>query len=161
MSDVKWMTYSELAEALGIGGASARNLVRRKRWQRKPGNDGLARVGVPLDHLTQYQKAADVAPPVDEEEGGPADAPVDGGGEGGVIQALNRHIERLENEIKNLKTEHSAERLRAAQVDVLNAILDAERKRADELRVERDRLLDRLTAPPSQGFLARLIRTFG
>jgi hypothetical protein len=43
----KWLTYEELAAASGIGKESARTLVKRKRWARKKGNDGMARIGVP------------------------------------------------------------------------------------------------------------------
>lgn len=141
MSDVKWMTYAELAEALGIGGDSARNLVRRKRWGRQAGNDGLARVGVPVEYLAEH---APITSPIDAPAEPPVDAPIDGG----IIPILNRHIERLEIEIEKLKTERDAERTIAAQVGALNAVLEIERERAAELRAERDRLLDRLMAPP-------------
>ena len=59
--DIQWMTYAELAETLGIGADSARNLVRRKRWARQTGNDGLARIGVPVEHLEEHHKCADGA----------------------------------------------------------------------------------------------------
>jgi hypothetical protein len=42
--DVEWLTCDELADRLGIGRESARTLVKRKRWARKPGNDGRARI---------------------------------------------------------------------------------------------------------------------
>ena len=51
MSDVQSMTYAELAAALGIGADSARNLLRRRRWHRIAGNDGMARIAVPVDYL--------------------------------------------------------------------------------------------------------------
>jgi hypothetical protein len=41
------MTYDEVAEALGIARESARQLVIRKRWGRRKGNDGRARIAVP------------------------------------------------------------------------------------------------------------------
>jgi len=163
MGEIRWMTYSELAEALGIGGDSARNLVRRKRWQRQTGNDGLARIGVPVEHLQEHAKSND------GEINPPTDAPTDGEVDEGVIQILNRHIERLEAEIENLKSERDVERVRAAQVEVLQAVLNLERKRfedlhqdRDALRQERDRLLERVMAPPPKnGFLDRLRRAFG
>src|SRR5215204_3639735 len=68
--DTRWMTYDELAKALGIGGDSAPNLVRRKRWPRRPGNDGLARVGVPVEHLTEHA-------PTDAPSEGAIDPPAD------------------------------------------------------------------------------------
>ena len=45
------MTYDELAQARGISLGSARRLSRRHRWPRQVGNDGIARVTVPLGQL--------------------------------------------------------------------------------------------------------------
>ncbi len=143
--DVRWMTYAELAEVLGIGSDSARNLVRRKRWARQRGNDNLARVGVPIDHLAEHPPTE---PPIDGPIPPPIDAPADAPTDGGIIPILSRHIERLETEIESLKGERDAERARAVQVDVLTAVLAVEKRRGDELRDERDQLLGRLTNPP-------------
>ena len=153
--DTRWMTYDELAKALGIGGDSAPNLVRRKRWPRRPGNDGLARVGVPVEHLTEH------APTDAPSEGAidpPADPPTDAPADGGIIPILNRHIERLEAEVKLLQSELFIERAAASQVAALNAVLEVERQRVVELRAERDRLLDRVLAPPAPGVWARIKR---
>ena len=43
------LTYAELAARLGIKPASARKLAQRRRWARAMGNDGLARVVVPME----------------------------------------------------------------------------------------------------------------
>ncbi len=135
MSDTKSMTYTELAEALGIGGDSARNLVRRKRWQRRPGNDGLARIEVPLEYVAEHKPSEPPASlATDAPAEPPASVPASPQFDGGIIQTLNRHIERLEKEVENLKDERDGERARAAQIDVLNAILAAERRHQDELR---------------------------
>jgi hypothetical protein len=140
MSDVKWMTYAELAEALGIGSDSTRNLVRRKRWPRRPGNDGLARIGVPMEHLSKHSKPeGGINPPSDEPISPPAGAPIEPPTDGGIIQVLNRHIERLEREVEILKGERDAERARAVQVDSLKAALDIERQRVDEWKAVADR----------------------
>ena len=48
------MTYAEMATAMGIGIESAKNLARRKRWGRQRGNDGLARINVPVDALPEH-----------------------------------------------------------------------------------------------------------
>src|SRR3954452_15198868 len=48
---VPWMTYDELAEALGRSGEAVRALVIRKRWRRTLGNDGRARITVPAEAL--------------------------------------------------------------------------------------------------------------
>jgi hypothetical protein len=42
------MTYGELGQARGISAKSAERLVRRRRWPRQVGNDGIAHVLVPL-----------------------------------------------------------------------------------------------------------------
>ena len=47
------MTYAELAEARGISLPSARRLVLRHHWPRQTGNDGIARVTVPLTALAR------------------------------------------------------------------------------------------------------------
>ena len=47
----RWLTYDELGHTRGIGRESAVKLAQRKRWSRRPGNDGTARVCVPLDWL--------------------------------------------------------------------------------------------------------------
>src|SRR4051812_4621294 len=49
MDAVRWLTYEEVADALGIGQASARVIARRKHWPRRAGNDRKARIGVPED----------------------------------------------------------------------------------------------------------------
>src|SRR4051794_15390360 len=48
------MTYAELGAARGISTASAERLAKRRRWARQMGNDGLARVMVPIgeDRIT-------------------------------------------------------------------------------------------------------------
>ena len=43
------MTYAELGQARGINTASAKRLASRRKWRRQPGNDGTARVAVPVD----------------------------------------------------------------------------------------------------------------
>lgn len=161
--DIRWMTYQELAEALGIGPDSARNLVRRKRWGRQLGNDGMTRVGVPVEHI--HERAAG-----DRGDDDPTDTPIDATPDGGVVVGiLTSYINRLERELQALKEEHGAERsrlqgeheaergrlvqevetlrlerdaerLRAAQVEALQAVIEAERQRVEDLRTDRDAL---------------------
>jgi hypothetical protein len=47
----RWMSYAEFAEARGISKASAIRMIQRRGWQRRPGNDGTARILVPPDAL--------------------------------------------------------------------------------------------------------------
>ena len=43
----RWLTYHELAEALGCSFVAAKSRAKRARWRRQTGNDGLARVLLP------------------------------------------------------------------------------------------------------------------
>jgi hypothetical protein len=164
MSDVRWLSYDEIAAALDISRESARQLAIRKRWARQRGNDNKARVGVPDEEL-QARTSHDT----------PVITPDDPSDEASVVQVLTRHVERLEVELDSIRkklesaeSERDAERARAAQVEVLQAVLDVERKRLeglhqdrDAMRLERDKLLDRLMTPePRSGFLDRLRRVF-
>lgn len=44
-----WMTYAEAAEHLGIKPDSVRRRAASRKWARRQGNDGLARVCIPQD----------------------------------------------------------------------------------------------------------------
>jgi hypothetical protein len=68
MEPVIWLTYDELAERLGIERESARQHVKRKRWARRPGNDGKVRIGVPEEVLSPGSEGETdpVQPPVQE-----------------------------------------------------------------------------------------------
>lgn len=45
--EIVWLTYDEAATRLGIKADSVRRRAASRRWPRRVGNDGLARVGVP------------------------------------------------------------------------------------------------------------------
>lgn len=49
MTSDAWMTYIEAAAALGMTVESVRQRARREGWRRTLGNDGKARVQLPLD----------------------------------------------------------------------------------------------------------------
>lgn len=46
-----WLTYAEAGRALEMQPGSVKRLSFRKKWPRRTGNDGLARVGVPVAEL--------------------------------------------------------------------------------------------------------------
>jgi hypothetical protein len=130
MSDgsVKWMTYDELAAAMGINRESARQLAIRKRWGRRKGNDGKARVGVPEDALRP-----DTGPSTSP---APSESTSD---DTSPIRVLTRHIERLEQELVTAKEKAAERDTIAAQLDALRTVLEIERLRTDEWKSVADR----------------------
>lgn len=104
------LTYDELAGRLGIALHSARNLVRRKRWSRTVGNDGRARIAVPLDAL----KGA-----VEGDAGDTTKASLEVAPEAAPEAPLMVLLE--------------------AQIEGLKSLVEAERKRADAAEADRDR----------------------
>jgi hypothetical protein len=136
--DVRWLTYEEIATELGIERESARQLVKRKRWPRRPGNDGRARIGVPEEILSTgpvprpdpvQEPAYDLADnpardPVQPPEQPPAHDP--------AVTVLTQHIERLEREMGVMRERLAAQETLPIQVAALNAALT-------ELRADRDR----------------------
>src|SRR3954447_22087264 len=56
--DTRSLSYDEIADMLGIERESARHLAFRRRWRRTKGNDGKARVEVPLEALAQLGPAS-------------------------------------------------------------------------------------------------------
>jgi hypothetical protein len=187
--DVKQLTYDGLAEIFGIERESARHLVLRKQWRRMKGNDGRARIEVPLDALPSSPSSR------------PSDGPSHGtGGSTGEEQAyrtgddtfeaviLNRHLERLEcaleaaqnrlseaeaardaarNEARAIERERdearAEARIIAAQVEALNMTLAVERERlADErARVDEWKAVADRFALQAEALAARPSRFFG
>jgi hypothetical protein len=142
--DVRPLTYDEIARTFGITRESARQLVIRKRWARRKGNDGKARIEVPEDAID----TSDATPPDPSHDTSDATGsdtsvpPSDSTSDDPSIQAtttvLTRHIDRLEGELSELKVALEAERVRAAELGPLKAHLEAEQRRTLELREERD-----------------------
>lgn len=107
--DTESLTYRELAERLGVKVESARKTAQRKRWKRVMGNDGQARVIVPLQAL---DRPKDVTPD------SPKDSPV---------ESPSPMPQDLEERIRLLQELVSAERRRA---DAAEADRDAWRSQA-------------------------------
>jgi hypothetical protein len=126
------LTFDELAARLGQREASVRRMVRRKRWRKAAGNDGKARIYVPLAALPEGRPHGK---PAGEPEGNGADKPEgqpDGEpyGSAAPVAILARHVERLEAEIERLRTALDAERAVGQQVASLQTaltLLEAER----------------------------------
>lgn len=116
-----WMTYAELAESRGISRRSAERLAQRRRWPRRPGNDGTARVGVP----------AGAEKPTERQQGDAGGA--DQGDAGGVIASLRDAFA-------------TALGARDGEIAALRGERDAYREQLEGLRQERDRALAELQA---------------
>jgi hypothetical protein len=147
-TETRWLSYDDLAKALGITPDSARRLVARKHWPRKPGNDGRALIAVPAERLAQDRPPAvvDDDTPAIRADVSPDAAPDSGDDITPVVRVLSQHIEKLERQLEAAQAELREERtrsaalaLQAAQVDALNAVLEAERRRVEDLKAERDR----------------------
>jgi len=106
---VRIMTYRELAAALGIDEESAQRRAQRRKWRRMRGNDGKARVAVPLSVIPD---APEVIPS--------NDAP---GNEGIVPPAAASTLASLLLDL-------------AAQVKAARDTLDAARAERDAARAE-------------------------
>jgi hypothetical protein len=105
-------TYEQISEAYGITVDSARALARRKRWTRRPGNDGRARVDVPEEEVPSPPE-----PSRDDRTDGHSDG--------------HETIGFFMGRIRELETELKTARERAEQVPVLKVRLEA----AEALRV--------------------------
>jgi hypothetical protein len=131
------VTFAELATRLGITVPSAKNLVRRKRWPRHAGNDGLTRITVPVAYV---EENASTETGTDADTSTDASADASTGTDTGIhlvaLAMLERQIARLENEVEALKTERDVLASMPAQVAALRATLEA-------VTDERDRLLTR------------------
>lgn len=163
--DTRSLSYDELADLLGIERESARHLVFRRRWRRTKGNDGKARVEVPLEMIptpkpdtpTGQDPLSPTGPTTDTPTGLPT----------GADAIFTRHIERLETMLADAQAKltlaeadrdaargEARDAVRAreaieAQVAVLNAALDIDRKRAEDALADRDawrQQAERLTA---------------
>lgn len=158
-----WLTYEEAGQALGIKAASAKRLSFRRHWPHRAGNDGLARVGVPVTALPPVTGDATGdatgrtrrAAPGDDSGTSAGDKP---DGAAALALALDR-IEALAGRVGHAQAE--VERLRAELADALAAAADARRGEEEATRrareVERDaldgwrvaaELARRLAAPP-------------
>jgi len=110
--DVRWLTYDEMAEALGIGRESARVLTKRKRWPRRAGNDGKARIGVPEDEITARSDPPS-DPGNDPGDDPPSDPGSDPGAEPDQVTELRVLNARLEAQIEALRAIAAVEKTQA------------------------------------------------
>src|SRR4051812_8249429 len=116
MSDVEWLTIDEAAARLGISRESVRRTALRKRWAKRPGNDGRVRLGVPVERLPS-------APAVGQGTGQTV-----GPDTGSTVGQPDARVAILLAEIEGLKQLVAEAGKRA----------DAAERRADEIRQDRE-----------------------
>ena len=145
------LTYDELADARGITKKAAQTLARRRRWERRKGNDGRVRVMVPTDELRDHQKA----PQTVHQKGLQADHQTD---HQKAPQALPEGPTMDE-----LRAELADARVALARAETS---LAAEQRRTSDLSTDRDRFatlasqltdaLEAMERARQRGLLARL-----
>jgi hypothetical protein len=113
---VESLTYVDLADRLGTTPEAARSLVRRLRLPRHTGNDGKVRVNVDLSEI-QYRPL-------------PARSPA---GHQPDIETLKARIAALQDKLRDLGAENSANRATAAGH---RADFEHERDRCNSLMAE-------------------------
>jgi hypothetical protein len=120
----RWLTYDELGRIRGIGRESAVKLVQRKRWRRIPGNDGVARILVPLDWLIPAKEPSIEPSP----ERSPEPSPDVSSAISVFRAAFETALAAKDNEIIALR----------AVIEAKDGEIAAVRDRTDGLRQERD-----------------------
>lgn len=137
-----WCSINEAARRLGVTPTAIRNRIKRGTLKTKPnGNFGrLVRVPRPVPPTVMPTVTVTEPEPVTETLLETVAGTV-------MVTVLEHHIKRLEAELAAVSEERDTERARAAQVDVLKAVLEAEQRRSTELRDERDKWHAAATAP--------------
>lgn len=182
-----WLTYAEAGRALEMQPGSVKRLSFRRKWPRRTGNDGLARVGVPVAELNPA--TGDATGGV---TGGSGDAVTGGstrdtpggatGGSAGTsggtasvaAEALAAELAHVRVQLANREGELAGvrEALRVAETAVHEATrraghaeqaaIDAWRTTADLARLlaqARTVSVPAQAPPHRQGWLARLLRS--
>jgi len=65
--DIEWLTYEDAADRLGILADSVRRRAAARKWPRRQGNDGKARVGIPRSVIPEH--IHDITPDNPDESG--------------------------------------------------------------------------------------------
>lgn len=148
------LTYSEIADRLGIKLPSARRLVLRRKWHKITGNDGTVRVRVPADFFSVRGQdstsnvTTDIATDISTD----------------VSHDLVARVAHLEGLLTGLQGQLNAERGRAdaerARADAMREVVDGQAKRAEtaEARLQTaETELVLLRAEAKRSWLARLL----
>ena len=144
MAEKQWMTYSQIAERLGVTPDAIRHRSRKEGWQRQEGNDGKIRVLIDPELLSEIPARSGVNSAPDS---GPNSDRSDR--EIRRIDDQSQVLLRLIDQLDRQRTEHQKEldqqrAEHAAELERLRDELKEVRKEAEgERRHSRD-LYDRL-----------------
>jgi predicted transcriptional regulator len=151
MAEKQWMTYSQIAERLGVTPDAIRHRSRKEGWQRQEGNDSKIRVLIDPELLSENlaRSSADSAPESDRNSGHDS-------------ERSDREVRRLEDQVQELRrqmdqqrtdyredlarqrTDHAAElerlrdELNFAQVEAQKARDAADKAKAEQLQMALD-----------------------
>jgi hypothetical protein len=139
--DSRWLTYTELAKARGVKRITAIRLVQRHKWQRRAGNDGMARVLVPLDQLESRGGDGDDATGNATPDAGDAAAPGTDRNVAPDNVALAAFFERAMEQLTAAKEAEIATLREAKEEEIaaLRTSLDQALAQFFDAQVERDR----------------------
>jgi hypothetical protein len=152
METTRAMTYDEIAAALRISPDSARRLVRRRRWAKIRGNDGFARVNVPIERLEAAARASEDDPeaarddditdnPEDDPPGADHDA-----GTGMLVAFLQARVTELATELGDARQKIDDFQDRARRAEVRAAVAEAHLIERDQRIAATDAMLGEIRA---------------
>lgn len=126
----RWMTYAEIATALNLPSAKAGEAkARRAKWERTLGNDGFARVAVPLSVLEELHP---LRRPNAEGRRRPYEGPAEVPSVAAVLAELRVSHEQVAGELRR-RAEAAEARAEAAETQARE-----QRERAGRAEGERD-----------------------
>ena len=151
------LTYPELAARLGRSEDAVKSLVKRKRWRRSIGNDGLARitlddaeladmanpdrrgVGRPPSNSTWAKATEPRSNPVHDLQAKLAVAEALAAERKETLDKQRQQLEALSRDLTSARELAAAVDPLRSTVEALRAALDAEKHRLAEIRDDRDR----------------------
>lgn len=123
--EYRFVTYQEGATLLGIQPDSVRRRASSRKWPRRRGNDGLARVGIPVDVIPDA--TPDVTPAITPEDPDHIRIREE-------LAAARERIEQVEIRLKEAQADRDhwralAERLSEPRPDILDRLARIFRRR--------------------------------
>ena len=152
MAEKQWMTYSQIAERLGVTPDAIRHRSRKEGWQRQEGNDGKIRVLIDPEFLseTPARSSADSDPESDRNYGRDSDREVRRLEDQSqmLLRLIDRQLERIDHqraehqkELARQRADYAADQERlikerdAAQVEAQKARDATDKAKAEQLQM--------------------------